>query len=433
MFLKARGYTLEDWQKDLLSLATELTKEGYLRFSQFFVSMGRQNGKSELAVAYQLIFLLHFHAPLLISVASNAEQARITYDRLSTLISSNPALAQIFSALTDTRGLRKKDGGKVEIKASKGAALQGLAIRAGMVDELHITAPAVWNALLSGLGGRPDCQLFGITTAGDETSELLSHLYTLAEDPHAPPSFGFAIWEADTPEIPEEDSELSRLLHQANPAIASGRVDVQRIIEIVRTLPPEEAVRYHLNRFSSSTAIFVPLSKWGALKGEITPLSRPVYGVDKSVNGNWATITAAQRIKGMTYTEVVASLHNPSLQRLRELCLSLPKPAAFVVNGYSLKELAGDLKKRGHTVETVRSSEECVVSATFYHLIVSSQLKHSGHSLLTLQLQGAIRKSVGEHYKISKKDSEADIDAVFSTAFAVHYAEVYEEKISQLF
>ena len=109
--------------------------------------MGRQNGKSQLACAYQLLILLHFHAPLLISVASSADQARIVYQRLSTVIDTNPAIRSLFTALTDTRGIKKADDGRVEIKASKGQALQGLAIRAGLVDELHITTPEVWKSV----------------------------------------------------------------------------------------------------------------------------------------------------------------------------------------------------------------------------------------------------------------------------------------------
>ncbi len=395
--------------------------------------MGRQNGKSQLACAYQLLILLHFHAPLLISVASSADQARIVYQRLSTVIDTNPAIRSLFTALTDTRGIKKADGGRVEIKASKGQALQGLAIRAGLVDELHITTPEVWNSLVSGLGGRLDSQVFGITTAGDADSELLHHLYKLAEDP--PNSFGYAIWEASSAAIPEDDSDLATSLKQANPAIASGRVDVSRIIETVRTLPEQDAIRYHLNRFVlGGPSVFMELGRWSNLAtSDLPSLTRPVYGVDKSPDGNWASIVAAQRIDGITYTELVATLQSPDLKRLTAICQNLPNPAAFVLNGWSMRELGSTLAKSGNKVELIRSAEECTVSGTLFHLIATEALQHAGDPLITLQMQGAVRKNVGDRWKISKSDSSRDIDALYATAYACHYAEIYEDSVPQLF
>ena len=167
---QAFGYDLEHWQIELLRAILEVFPEGHkragqLRFRQVIVSLGRQNGKTEIAAALGLWQLLRKAGALVIGIASSAEQARLVYDRAMKVISRNPALAKRFDALTDTRGIRAKDGGKYEIKAAKSAALQGLPIDLGIVDEVHLLKGALWNDLINGTGGRPDCLVVGITTS----------------------------------------------------------------------------------------------------------------------------------------------------------------------------------------------------------------------------------------------------------------------------
>ncbi len=55
--------------------------------------------------------LLRAPGQLVIGLASSADQARIIYDRTMYVIRSNPSLADLFTKLTDTRGIRAKDGG----------------------------------------------------------------------------------------------------------------------------------------------------------------------------------------------------------------------------------------------------------------------------------------------------------------------------------
>ena len=56
---ESMGYCLEAWQEDLLEAITELTPLGGLRYRQVLVSLGRQNGKTEIAAALGLLWMLH--------------------------------------------------------------------------------------------------------------------------------------------------------------------------------------------------------------------------------------------------------------------------------------------------------------------------------------------------------------------------------------
>ncbi len=83
--------------------------------------------------------------------------------------------------------------------------------------------------------------VFGITTAGDESSILLKDLYetgakSVASDPSLE-RFGFFEWSAPEARVPESDEELLEYLKAANPALACGRIDSENVLSDVRAMP----------------------------------------------------------------------------------------------------------------------------------------------------------------------------------------------------
>lgn len=439
----AFGFELEGWQVWLLRHMLEVYPEGHrkagvLRFRQVVVSLGRQNGKTEIAAALGLFGLLMKAGSLVIGIASSAEQARIVYQRTMHAIRNNKALAKRFDALTETRGLRSKDGGRYEIKASKGAALQGLPIDLGIVDELHLLTLDLWTSLLNGTGGRDNCLVIGVTTAGDENSELLKHLYKLGDEAALADEdkrFGFFVWEAPEAVVPEDDAELAQYLKMANPALAEGRVDIENVISDVRSMPETDIIRYRLNRFVASETVFINLGLWTSCARGVDEKfpndgGRPIFAIDRTPDWGYATITASVKdIKGITHTEVVASLVKPNLEQLANLCVQLAQysPQTYIMDGFGLKNLAEELKKRGLPTTVANQSDVVNASAMMYSKIKQGKIKHAGDPLLTLQMPRTIRKNVGDNFRISRKDSSVEIDAVIATMLGIYGAETRTE------
>lgn len=426
---QAMGYTLDSAQCALLHAVTELRSDGRLRYRQVLVSMARQNGKTEIAAALGLLVMLWKATAFVVGIASSREQASLVYDRTMQVIRQNPALAGRFSRLTDTRGIRSKTGGRYEIKPAKSAALQGLPIDLGLVDEVHLLPQNLWTDLVNGTGGRDDCFVVGITTAGDEDSQLLKHLYGLAESGEAGDSFGWFIWEAPEARVPEDDETLARYLALASPAVASGRRDVATLIADVRTMPEPDVVRYQLNRFVSASAAFISADRWLAARrpaGVSFPEGRPVFAVDRTPDWGYATVTANVKVGDVTHTEVVASVVNPTMERLLDVCVRLARhsPASYVMDGYGLRDLGVELRKRGLEVRIATQADVINASSLLYAKVVRRQLQHGGDEVLSVQMPRTVRKNVGDAFRISKKDSSVEIDAVMATALGVYGAEV---------
>lgn len=446
------GIELDRWQAWLIDRVLERypddwhdpTKAGRLRYRQVVISLPRQNGKSVIGAILALYgLLMHEQGPAVVSVASTADQARIVYNRVLFVIQSSTQLSRRFSKMTETRGIHTKDGaGTYQAKASKGDALQGIPVSLAIPDELHITKPAIWQSLVNGILTRKDGLIVGITTAGDEDSALLKQLYTTGEkavkeaaeqpaDRRQLERFGFFVWQAPEARVPEDDDALAEALLASNPALFEGRVDLSNVISDVRATPDPDVIRYRFNLFVASSAAFIPVERWQRNRVEEWPAAagRPTFAIDRTPDWGYAAITAAVKVDGVTYAEVVASIVRPSIEQLAAVCEQLMafEPNTFILDGYSLRDLGSELKLRGMPVHVSTQSDMMTASSLTYAKIMQAKLKHTGDELLVRQIGRTVRKNVGEGFRISRKDSSVEIDAVISMALAVFGAETQRE------
>lgn len=443
------GIELDLWQAWLLDRILEryppdwpvAALRGRLRYRQLVISIPRQNGKSVLGAILALYgLLLHEPGPIVIGVASSSEQARIVYNRVLFVIQANPELRARFSKMTETRGIRTKDGrGTYEVKASKGSALQGIPASLSVVDELHITAADIWQALVNGTVTRDNGMVAGITTAGDTSSALLKNLYAIgnraAEGEKTLERFGFFVWQSPEPRVPGDDEELAEYLLQSNPALFEGRIDLQSVISDVRAMPEIDVIRYRLNWFVASQAAFIPVETWiRNARGAPIPPGVPVFAVDRTPDWGAATITVAIKVGDITHTEVVASVIRPTLEQLESLCAQLAAwgPSTFIVDGFSLRDLGKALQRSGLPCHIGTMGDMLTASSLMYAKIAQGKLLHSSDDLLSRQIPLAIRKNVDSGFRISRKDS-AEIDGVISTALAVLAAETVQDVSVQVF
>jgi phage terminase large subunit-like protein len=424
-------FKFDPWQVELLRRVTELLPSGELRWRSVLISCPRQVGKTELISAIGLFALLRKPKQFNIGIASQADQARILYDRLQGIISSNPTFKGMMTKITDTRGIKTTKGTRYEIRAAKADTLQGIPISIGIVDEVHLVDDEAYSALIAGQGARPDSCIYGITTAGNEDSALLARLYANADRAIAGelPRFGAWIWEASEAYVPKDDDELLRLLTEANPAIQDGRVDPQLVLAEAKTLPDDDIVRYRLNRFiKSSTNTFIPFAMWQKNErgiDEKLPEGQVVFGIDRTPDWEHATVAAAVLVDGVIHTEIVVSIVKPTLEKMVNIANQLHRhsPRAIMMDGLYLRDLHNELELRGLNTKLVVKSDIIRASSTFYARLASETLKHAPDPLLSVQIPRTVKKAVMDGFMISRMDSSVEIDAVMATLIACHGAE----------
>ena len=435
---------LTDWQKWLIQHVLERYPDdhenpnlaGRLRYKQVCISMPRKNGKSLIGALFALYgMLLHEPAPEVISVAASSDQAKIVYRRLLHQTNTSPILKSLFSRSTEHRGLWTADGtGVYKVIASKASTAQGLHPSLVVFDELHVADSDVWTAMALGSGTRPDGIVIGITTAGDDTSELLKDLYKRgAQAVDGEPElerFGFFCWEAPIGcEVLDEDA-----VRRSNPNLASGILSWESVKNELATMPEADARRYRLNQFVSSMNAWLPVGAWQQLPHG-KPSNPKIFAVDRTPGWDHASIVAACLEEGdKVSTELVASFNNTNIDELLQACIKLNKYGApFIVDSYINQDLAHALRQRGIRVHMASHKDLISASYNAYRRIMRKTLIHPKDEIVSLQMQRAVRKNVGESWKITRKDSGTDIDAAIATVLAIWFVDTQKAPEQMVF
>jgi len=236
-----------------------------------------------------------------------------------------------------------------------------------------------------------------------------------------------------------DDDELLALLMEANPALQSGRIDPKLLLDDVRALPTDDIVRYRLNRFiQSGRKTFIPAELWQKCErsfDEVMPRGDVVFAIDRTPDWEHATIAAAVKVDDVIYTELVASINKPTLEQLLYICgqLMSHSPRSIIVDGYTLRDLYKELKTRGYPAETATLGDIVNASSMFYSRLARRTLQHAGDPLLSIQVPRTVRKMIGEGFRVSRRDSAVEIDAVMATLLATFGAETLREQTLQVF
>jgi phage terminase large subunit-like protein len=425
---------LTDWQKWLIRHVLERypddhinpDRAGRLRYKQVCISMPRKNGKSLIGALFALYgMLLHEPAPEVISVAASSDQAKIVYRRLLHQTNTSDILKSLFSRSTEHRGLWTADGtGVYKVIAAKAATAQGLHPSLVVFDELHVANEDVWTAMALGSGTRMDGIVIGITTAGDDTSNLLKDLYkrgaAAVDGDEDMERFGFFCWEAPTGcEVLDEEA-----VRRSNPNLASGILSWESVKNELATMPEADARRYRLNQFVSSMNAWLPVGAWQQLPHG-KPLNPKVFAVDRTPGWDHASIVCASLEEGeVVATELVASFNNTNIDELLNACIKLNKfGAPFIVDSYINQDLAHALRQRGIRVHLASHKDLISASNNAYRRIMRRTLIHPKDEIVSLQMSRAVRKNVGESWKITRKDSGTDIDAAIATVLAIWFVD----------
>lgn len=424
-------YKLDEWQEWLIKQILQRVNGKY-RFRSYVVSMGRQNGKSTIAVALSLWFMLIRGDANVFCLASNRDQAGIVYQRFLQAIINNPHLKKRFFKTSETRGLATHTGGVFKSMPSKGAALQGHALSGVIADELHIMNEDVWDSVVIGAGQQSDSIVVGITTAGSSDSSLLLRLYEHGKN--QAPGMGFALWEAP------EGSDIDDLeaLKAANPALACGRMDSDQVIDEVRSLPKSDAIRYRLNRFIDQDNAWLDIDQWVTLpRIDIDTRSNVVLCVDRSPDWSGATMTASWVHQDQIHTDVVFSFVDTNYEKLlgaTKMALEQINYSSVCMDSYSLGDLATVLEQSAHNVKKLTKKDAINAQSMVRKAILDKKLHQPYNEILTSQMRRAAVKEVADgEYRIVRTSEDVQLDAVMATVLGSYVALTESKENAQLF
>jgi phage terminase large subunit-like protein len=238
--LPKKAFALDPWMERIIRrVYGDTLPNKQRRTKTVFMLIGRGNRKTTLAAAIEL---LHTIGPervprgLAVSIANDRDQARLTLDEMTGIISAHPRLVEATRVQsTNNRITHEKSGAQYRAMSADAATAHGRTPSFAFVDELHeFKKGDLYYAITSGLNKTAGSLLWIATTAGVGQTTIAWDMYdyakrvangTVIDDSFLPILFQAA---------DDADWRDEQVWRDTNPGLAHGYPDIDGLRKFVR-------------------------------------------------------------------------------------------------------------------------------------------------------------------------------------------------------
>jgi phage terminase large subunit-like protein len=244
-------------------------QDGLRRFRQAYLFVARKNGKSLLAAALALYFLVADNeaGPEIVIGATTEDQSKWVFDPAKTMVQKTVALRQLgITVLADSLVVPATAGRLFKVK---GSMLDGGSCSLGVADEVHsYTSPALLSAIVTGQAARSQPLLLCTTTAGFNTSSIGKQIQNDLQDVLQGSKIDEEMFGVIYTPDPDVDWKSDLALTQANPNRGiSAREDYLKTNQRKAIQTPRLQVEFktkNLSMWTSAATTWLPLERWNA-------------------------------------------------------------------------------------------------------------------------------------------------------------------------
>jgi phage terminase large subunit-like protein len=302
---------LRPWQRKFIEAVYAENKQGVRPVRTAVLSMGRKNGKSQLAAALALCHLCGPEAESrgeVYSCANDRFQAAKIFAEMVAMINNHPWLADRVNISRFLKQLEDLENGSIYAALSSEAKTKmGLSPSFVVYDELGQSDDReLYDAMDSAMGGRKEPLLLVISTQAATDfapmSQLIDYGLRIRRGEIKDPNFHLTLYAAP----PEADPWSIKTWRQANPALGDFRSleDVRRLAKQAERMPSQENTFRNLvlNQRVATEARFMDRAAWNACsEPPLIPQGAKVYaGLDLGATRDLsALVVAYQDIDGI--------------------------------------------------------------------------------------------------------------------------------------
>ena len=267
-------FNLRPWQERIVRKLFTERADGRRKYRTCLLMLPRKNGKSELAAALAIYFLLFDHemGAEVYSAAADKDQAGLVFNVAAQMIRLEPELlAQCEIIDSQKRIVHRKSGSFYRAISAEAYSKHGFNASVVIYDELHAAPNAeLWDVLSTSQGARAQPVMMAITTAGYDRHSILGKLYThgcqvrdgLVDDP----TFLPILYEAPK----DADWTDEAVWYQANPALGDFRSleDMRILAARAKSITSQENTfrRLYLNQWTEQSERWIDMAAWDACR-----------------------------------------------------------------------------------------------------------------------------------------------------------------------
>lgn len=269
-----KPFKLLPWQERIIRDVFGILKpDGYRQFNTVYVSVGKKNGKSELASALALYMLCADgeQRAEVYGAAADRDQASLVFDVACDMVRLCPALMKRCEIRPSRKSIHFLPTGSIyKAVSSEVGGRSGINISALIFDELWVQKDRTFFDMMT--KGTSDARKnpihFIITTAGVDTNSICYEIHQKAKDilegRKTDPTFYPVIFGADE----DDDWKDEEVWKKANPSlgITIGIDKVRNACEQAMQNPAEENAfrQLRLNQWVKQSVRWMPMDKWDA-------------------------------------------------------------------------------------------------------------------------------------------------------------------------
>lgn len=399
------------------------------------VSLPRANGKTALAAALAVAELwVGPPSAEVIVVATDQRQANIALRMAKRMIELNPELAERAHIYQDRIVVPENDATMIALPADPGA-LHGWDPSLLIVDELHVVTEAVWEAISSASGKRPESLTLAISTPASSPDSIMWRLVEhgrTGEDP------AFFLKEFAAPEGCAVDDREAWAI--GNPALGDFLAE-DGLAAAMRTLREPVFRQLRLGQWVKGSEAWLPFGSWALCEDQdrrVGSGDRVVLAFDGSASGD-STALVGCTVGADPHLFVEAIWANPGDPQWRVPRADVDAAVDMAFEKYNVVELAADpwgwrteleawAKRHGETrvLEWNTANARRMAPATdrLYAAVVDQGVTHDGDQRLAAHMSHAVAKStpMGDLISKDKRLSTRKIDAAVAAIVALDRA-----------
>jgi len=424
---KLLGLPLMPWQRQVLDVALEVDETGRLVYRDVILTIPRQQGKTVCLLALIVTRALLEPRQNIVYCAQSALDAKKKFegDWVPAIEGSLLGSQVTVRRAPGREGLVFANGSRQSIAASTQKAAHGETVDLAIVDEAFAYADArLEQALRPAMMTRPNNQFWVVSTAGtpDRSPYLLDRVQTGRQAVEAGLTEGVAFWEwaaadGDDPSDPET-------WRSCMPAL--GYTVTEDVVRAAQgAMGRSEFARAYLNRWVTSMGDpIVSIEHWQALAEPDAP--RPpwcVLGLDVGPKGSSAAIVAVGEHGDTLHAALLE--HGSGVEwvpaALARICSEWGDPRV-IVDGKACGAILPELERATNFKVVELGTGDIPPACAFWlRLVKDGKLRHRGEKELTIALDGAGQRTLGDGWAWSRRNSGTDITPLVAMTLAASF------------
>jgi phage terminase large subunit-like protein len=443
-FLDLTGTHLDEWQQYVLKQSLNLNKKGKYAAVEVGLLVPRQQGKTVIAEARELVGLFLLGESLIIHSAQLFPTARESYLRQCARIRQSDDLFDMVLKMrsgNDNVGIELKNGSRLLYQARGNDPGRGFSADLLVYDEAYGLTPEVIAASMSTLSARENPQIWYCSSTGKEDSEVL--LQVRERGLARAPRVALFEWCAESGCDPHDVDQW----YIANPALGI-RLDEDFIETEGNAMQwGKTFARERLGLWAdNSVRDVISIDDWRKCGNEDSSIigDEIFVSVDVSPFRDHASVAVCGLAgTGHRQVEVIETGQGTGwlVDYMRKLMMSSNIPTKVVIQGGGTPgSFIAPLMELGCDMTVLGQADVAKATGEFYDAVMNKHLVHLNDPIIEKSLENATRYNIGSKeggeespaWGFARKDTAGnDITPIVACCYAFYGMSKYHAELAQ--